>query len=114
MAPRLTILDDYQQVALAMADWSAVAARYEIEVLTEHIVDPDELVERLAASEVVIAMRERTGFGEPVLAKLPALRLLVTTGMANRSIDLDAARRQGVVVSGTGGGARACPRSRSG
>jgi phosphoglycerate dehydrogenase-like enzyme len=103
MAPRLTILDDYQRVALAMADWSEVAARYEIEVLTEHIADTHELVQRLASSEVVVAMRERTPFGEAVLAALPALRLLVTTAMGNRSIDLEAARRLGIVVSGTEG-----------
>lgn len=103
MAPRLSILDDYQRVALTMADWSAVEGRYEIEVLTEHLADRDELVARLSSSEVVVAMRERTPFDEDVLAALPSLRLLVTTGMANRSIDLDAARRRGIVVSGTGG-----------
>jgi hypothetical protein len=60
--PRVTILDDYQGVALTSADWSAVAAAYDIEVVTDHMADPDALVRRLAGSEVVVAMRERTPF----------------------------------------------------
>jgi phosphoglycerate dehydrogenase-like enzyme len=109
MTPRVTVLDDYQSVALASADWASVSEHHEIEVLTEHIADPDALVERLAGSEIVVAMRERTKFPAEVLARLTDLRLLVTTGMRNASIDVDAARANGIVVSGTGGAGNAVP-----
>jgi phosphoglycerate dehydrogenase-like enzyme len=105
MPARLTILDDYQSVALASADWTRVREHYEVDVVTEHL-EPDDLVVRLADTEVVVAMRERTAFPASILTRLPALKLLVTTGMANASIDLDAARARGVVVSGTGGHGR--------
>ena len=105
----VTILDDYQNVALASADWSAVQARYSVEVLNEHIADEASLVQRLTASEVIVAMRERTPFPARVLAQLPALRLLVTTGMSNAAIDIAAAEQQGVTVCGTTGSGNAMP-----
>jgi phosphoglycerate dehydrogenase-like enzyme len=105
----VTVLDDYQAVALASADWSEVQAAHAVEVITEHIADESALVRRLARSEIVVAMRERTPFTAEVLAKLPALRLLVTTGMVNASINLDAAARQGVVVCGASGSGNAMP-----
>ncbi|RRO18327.1 D-2-hydroxyacid dehydrogenase family protein [Saccharopolyspora rhizosphaerae] len=97
---RIAVLDDYQDVARSYADWGSL----DVEVFTEHIADVDELVARLEPFEVIAAMRERTPFPREVLTRLPNLRLLVTTGMRNASIDLDAAREQGVVVSGTGSG----------
>ena len=100
--PRVAILDDYQSVALSFADWSGVAERFEIEVRSEHIADLDELVDALAGVSVIVAMRERTPFAASTLARLPALELLVTTGMANASIDLAAAAAQGIMVCGTG------------
>ena len=105
----VTILDDYQNVALASADWSAVRARYSVEVVTEHIADEASLVQRLAASEVIVAMRERTPFPARALAQLPALRLLVTTGMSNAAIDIAAAEQLGVTVCGTTGSGNAMP-----
>lgn len=109
MKPLLTVLDDYQRVALQFADWSQVAEHYRIEVLTQHL-DGDPLLERLSDSEVVVAMRERTPFPAKVLERLPRLRLLVTTGMANASIDLAAARGSGITVCGTeSGSATAVP-----
>lgn len=106
MAATLTILDDYQSVALSSADWSEVQKTHDIDVVTEHIDDVDALVERLRGSEIVVAMRERTAFPAAVLERLPDLKLLVTTGMANAAIDLEAAKAQGVVVSGTEGSGR--------
>jgi phosphoglycerate dehydrogenase-like enzyme len=105
----VTVLDDYQAVALASADWSEVQAVHTVEVITEHVADESALVRRLAHSEIVVAMRERTPFTPDVLAKLPALRLLVTTGMVNASIDLDAAARQGIVVCGARGSGNSMP-----
>ncbi|HEU4842518.1 MAG TPA: D-2-hydroxyacid dehydrogenase family protein [Ilumatobacteraceae bacterium] len=105
----VTVLDDYQGVALASADWSPVQAAHTVEVIGEHIGDEAALVRRLARSDIVVAMRERTPFPADVLAALPALRLLVTTGMANASIDLAAAARHGITVCGTGGSGNAMP-----
>jgi phosphoglycerate dehydrogenase-like enzyme len=106
---RITILDDYQAVALKSADFSPLAGRFEIETITEHIADPDELVSRLRSSQVIVAMRERTPFPAAIFARLPQLRLLVTTGMANAAIDLEAAAAHGVTVCGTGGAGNAMP-----
>src|SRR5258706_4008701 len=107
--PTVTVLDEYQAVALASPAWSEVQVAHTVEVITGHIADESALVRRLAQSEIVVAMRERTPFTADVLAELPALRLLVTTGMANASIDLDAAARQRIVVCGTGGYGNAIP-----
>jgi phosphoglycerate dehydrogenase-like enzyme len=101
--PRVVVLDDYQKVARDSADWSPLAGRVELDVRHEHLADPDALVAALAEADVVVAMRERTPFPAGILARLPRLRLLVTTGMRNAAIDLDAARARDVVVCGTGG-----------
>ena len=102
---RVAILDDYQQVALASADWSAVRELAEIHVFAQHIARTDALVSALEPFDVVVAMRERTAFDAERLNQLPRLRLLVTTGMANAAIDLAAAAARGVTVCGTGGSA---------
>jgi phosphoglycerate dehydrogenase-like enzyme len=98
---RVAVLDDYGLVALARGPWERLDGRAEVEFFGDHLTDDDALVERLAPFDVVVAMRERTAFGRDVLARLPALRLLVTTGMMNASIDMEAAREQGVAVCGT-------------
>ncbi|HEY1574409.1 MAG TPA: D-2-hydroxyacid dehydrogenase family protein [Pseudonocardiaceae bacterium] len=100
---RVAILDDYQSVALASADFSAVTGRAEVVAFADHLVDEAEVAARLADFDVVIAMRERTPFRASLLDRLPTLRLLITAGMANASIDIAAARRNGVTVCGTGG-----------
>jgi phosphoglycerate dehydrogenase-like enzyme len=100
---RVAILDDYQQVALASADWSAVRERAEIHVFTTHIGRTEALVNALEPFDVIVAMRERTPFDAERLGQLPRLRLLVTTGMSNASIDLEAATARGITVCGTGG-----------
>lgn len=100
---KVVVLDDYQGVALSSADWSGVAARAEIEVLRDHIDDVDELARCLAGAEVVVLMRERTPFGPDLLARLPSLRLVVTTGPRNAVVDVAACRARGVAVCGTGG-----------
>ncbi len=104
---RVAILDDYQGVALAMADWAAGLPGAEVVAFADHVDGEEELVGRLAGFDVVVAMRERTAFPRPVLERLADLRLLVTTGMRNASIDLDAASAAGIVVCGTGGSSSA-------
>ena len=102
---RVAILDDYQQVSLASTDWSAVRPLAEIDVFAKHIASTEALVSALEPYDVIVAMRERTFFDASRLSQLPRLRLLVTTGMANTSIDLAAASAQGITVCGTGGSA---------
>jgi phosphoglycerate dehydrogenase-like enzyme len=106
--PHVAILDDYQGVALASADWS-LGDRVDITVFPDHIRDEAALVERLSPFEVIVAMRERTAFPESLLAQLPNLKLLITTGPFNAVIDVAAAQRLGIVVSGTGGAGAATP-----
>ncbi|WP_181276057.1 D-2-hydroxyacid dehydrogenase family protein [Brevibacterium oceani] len=96
---RIVVLDDYQQVAADFADWSVLGA--EVEFVSRPIVDDEDLVATLTGAEAVVAMRERTAFTAGRLSRLPDLRLLVTTGRVNASIDLDAARAQGIIVCGT-------------
>jgi phosphoglycerate dehydrogenase-like enzyme len=104
---RVAILDDYQQVALASADWSAVRELAEITVFTEYIARTEALVRVLEPFNVVVAMRERTAFDAERLSRLPNLRLLVTTGMSNAAIDVAAAAARRITVCGTDGNATA-------
>ncbi|HET7303226.1 MAG TPA: D-2-hydroxyacid dehydrogenase family protein [Segeticoccus sp.] len=101
MVTQVVVLDDYQDVAREYADWSGLGPDVRVRFDHEHR-SGDGLVRSLTGAEVVVAMRERTPFPVDVLGRLPDLRLLVTTGMKNASIDLDAARAQGVTVCGTG------------
>lgn len=95
------ILDDYQGVALRMADWSAVERVAAVRVFREPLADEDALVAAVGDCDVVVAMRERTPFPASAFERLPRLRLLVTTGMRNAAIDMEAARARGVTVCGT-------------
>jgi phosphoglycerate dehydrogenase-like enzyme len=101
---RVAILDDYQGVALAMAEWSAVAARADIAVFRGAFADADAAAAALAPFDIVCAMRERTPFPAALLSRLPKLKCLVTTGMGNAAIDLAAARQRGIAVCGTSHG----------
>ena len=102
---RVAVLDDYQGVAAGMADWASLGADCHVAFFRDHLADSQALARRLADCEVVVAMRERTPFARALLERLPRLRLLVTTGMRNRSIDVAAARARGIVVCGTPGAA---------
>jgi D-3-phosphoglycerate dehydrogenase len=98
---RCAILDDYQNIALKMADWSKVENDLDIKVFNQHLGGPDEVVKALQGYSIVSAMRERTGFPRAVIEKLPDLKLLMTTGARNASIDIAACTERGVVVCGT-------------
>lgn len=104
---RIAILDDYQRAALTSADWDSLGA--EISVFHSHIADTGDLVSELRPFDVVVAMRERTPFTAERIGLLPNLRLLVTTGMRNASIDVAAANAAGITVCGTGGSGGATP-----
>ena len=97
---RVAVLDDYLNVAKGLADWNSLGAEV---VFFSDYINPDQCASVLAPFDVVVAMRERTAFPASLINALPALRLLVTTGARNNSIDLDACRQKGVVVSGAPG-----------
>ena len=96
------VLDDYQDVARTLADWRPLEGKVDVQVFNEHFFDRDELARRLAGFDMAVAMRERTPFDAWLFDRLPRLKLLVTTGARNASIDLEAAGRHGVTVCGTG------------
>jgi phosphoglycerate dehydrogenase-like enzyme len=100
---RCAILDDYQNVALKMADWSKVASDLDIKVFNDPLGGADEVAGALKGFDIICAMRERTPFPRALIEGLPELRLLITTGMVNRAIDLDAAKARNVMVCGTPG-----------
>jgi phosphoglycerate dehydrogenase-like enzyme len=103
---RCTVLDDHQGAATAFADWAPLADRVDVRMMREHIADEAELAHALEDDAIVVIMRERTPFPESLFERLPSLRLLVTTGYRNASIDLRAAARRGVTVCGTASGSR--------
>lgn len=107
MRLKCAILDDYQGVALSMADWSVLGEQIDVFSLREHITDEAQLVSHIADCDIVVIMRERTPITGALLACLPKLRLLITSGMRNAAIDLPAATRQGVTVCGTASGSEA-------
>jgi len=98
---RVAILDDYQNTALASADWSLISDRTQIEVFTDHLFDEDEIVRRLQDFEVICAMRERTPFTRSLIERLPNLKLIISSGMRNRGIDIEAAKQNNILVCGT-------------
>ncbi len=100
---KIAILDDYQGVALAMADWSAIRRQASVEVFSDTITDPDQLVARLLPFDVLCVMRERTPLARVILERLPGLKLIVSTGPKNTSIDAEAAAQRGIVVENTRG-----------
>jgi phosphoglycerate dehydrogenase-like enzyme len=100
---RVAVLDDYQRVALRSGRWEELGETVQVAAFCDHLYDDDAVVEQLEPFEVVVTMRERTPFPRTRLERLPRLRLLVTTGMANAAIELDAARELGITVAGTGG-----------
>ncbi|RBY91075.1 D-2-hydroxyacid dehydrogenase family protein [Blastococcus sp. TF02A-30] len=99
---RIAVLDDYQSVAAEYCDWSRVPGPVEVVEFHDHVADPEALARRLQPFDAIIAMRERTDFRRPLLESLPNLKLLVTTGMRNKSIDVAAAVERGITVCGTG------------
>jgi len=100
--PGVAVLDDYQNAALRLADWSVLDGRASVTVFNDHVADTDAVVERLKAFEVLCVMRERTPLPRAVLERLPRLKLIVSTGARNAAIDTAAAAERGVAVAFTG------------
>ena len=104
MALRCAILDDYQNVALKLADWSKITKDVDVKVFTEAVRRSDaDTINDLKDFDIVVMMRERTRFPGAVIDGLPKLKLLITTGAYNASIDMKACQERGIVVCGTGG-----------
>lgn len=99
---KVAVLDDYQNVALRLADWSNVRRHAEITVFNDHIADPSAVVERLRPFDAVCVMRERTPLTREILQQLPNLKLIASTGPRNASIDTQTAADLGIAVTATG------------
>ena len=100
---RCAILDDYQNVALKLADWSSLKDKISMTVFDKPFASSEEAVRALQDFEIVCAMRERTAFSREVLTALPNLKLLLTSGMKNAAFDMATAKERGITVCGTGG-----------
>lgn len=98
---RCAVLDDHQEAATTLADWSPVADRVEVVTFTDHLSDEDRLAARLADFDILVTLRERVPFPASLFDRLPRLALLVAGGMRNSVIDYAAAARNGVTVCGT-------------
>lgn len=98
---RLAILDDYQGVAIKMADWSPIESKVSVTAFSDTLSDEDALVERLAGFDILCLMRERTPLTRSLVARLPRLRFVFTSGMRNKSIDLAACHERGIAVTGS-------------
>jgi phosphoglycerate dehydrogenase-like enzyme len=101
MLMKIAILDDYQNVALKMADWPNLPKDVKITVFNDHVAGLEATTKRLSDFEIICSMRERTSFQKEQLERLPKLQLLATTAMHNAAIDLQVATQLGIVVSGT-------------
>lgn len=97
---KVAVIDDFQDVARSMGDWGRLSPRAQTTIFTDNVTG-QALVERLAPFDVVMVIRERTKFPRELIDKLPNLKLLITAGMRNLGIDLDACRARGIVVCGT-------------
>ena len=99
---KIAVLDDYQNVALKLADWSVLTGRADITTFNDHIADPAALIDRLLPFDVICVMRERTPLPREIIERLPRLKLIASTGPGNASIDMAAASERGISVTATG------------
>jgi phosphoglycerate dehydrogenase-like enzyme len=99
---KVAVLDDYQNVALSMADWSPLKNLADVTVFSDHVADIGSLIQRLQPFDVVCVMRERTPLSRVVIESLPNLKLIASTGPGNASIDQEAAAERGIEIRHTG------------
>jgi phosphoglycerate dehydrogenase-like enzyme len=98
---RCAILDDYMNLSPGLADWSKISDRVDLKVFNEPFASAEAAAAALKDFEIICAMRERTPFPRTLFAALPKLKLLITSGMRNAAIDMEAAKDHGVVLCGT-------------
>lgn len=106
---KIAVLDDYQNVARDMADWSRIEAEHEITFFDQAYEGLEGFAKRLEPFEIVCIMRERSPIGRDLIERLPNAKVFVTAGMRNAAIDLEACRKRGITVLGTGGSAESTP-----
>jgi phosphoglycerate dehydrogenase-like enzyme len=99
--PRCAILDDYLNLALRVTDWSKIKDRVDLTVFNEPFASTEAAASALGDFEIICAMRERTPFPRALFAALPKLKFLITSGMRNAAIDMEAAKDHQVVLCGT-------------
>ena len=99
---RVAVLDDYQGIALQLADWTPVLSRAQVDVFNDHLSDPAAVARRLEPYDVVCVMRERTPLRRDLIEQLPNLKLIASTAPRNASIDMRAAAERGIQVAHTG------------
>ena len=98
---KVAILDDYQNVSQEFIDLKKLSGKYEIKVFSEPFIDENDVIEQLRDFEALLIMRERTKITENIIAKLKKLKFIITSGMKNKAIDLDAAKKRKIIVCGT-------------
>ena len=98
---KVAILDDYQNVSQEFVDLKKLSGKYEIKVFSEPFIDENDVIEQLRDFEALLIMRERTKITENIIAKLKKLKFIITSGMKNKAIDLDAAKKRKIIVCGT-------------
>ena len=98
---KVAILDDYQNVSQQFVDLKKLSGKYEIKIFSEPFVDEADAIEKLAEFEALLIMRERTPITKNLIENLTKLKFIITSGLRNKSIDLDTAKKRKIVVSGT-------------
>lgn len=99
---KIAILDDYQNIAMKIADWSSLSEKHDIDVFNDHLSEFELLVQRLYPYDIICVMRERTPFTAQLIKRLPNLKMIASTGFANASIDQRATQARGIQVMNTG------------
>ena len=98
---KVAILDDYQNVSQEFVDLKKLSGKYEFKIFSEPFVDEAEAIEQLADFEALLIMRERTPITKNLIDNLNDLKFIITSGLRNKSIDLDAAEKRKIIVCGT-------------
>ena len=98
---KVAILDDYQNVSQQFVDIEKLSGKYEIKIFSDPFADEAEVLEQLSDFEALLIMRERTPITKNIIDNLNKLKFIITSGLRNKSIDLDAAKKRKIIVCGT-------------
>ena len=98
---KVAILDDYQNVSHEFVDLKKLSGKYEIKVFSEPFLDESDAIEKLSEIEALLIMRERTKINSNIINSLKKLKYIITSGMRNKAIDLEAANKKKIIVTGT-------------
>ena len=98
---KVAILDDYQNISQEFVDLKKLSGKYEIKIYSEPFIDENDAIEQLTDFEALLIMRERTKITENLISNLKKLKFIITSGMRNKAVDLDAAKKRKIIVSGT-------------